>query len=309
MSEISSPTSTSTTATEDSPTLAHVVKRWKTKELIDFLRKEEDLDLSETAIKILEKEEINGRAFLKITKEELRDYGMPGGPTLNLADFAKDLSKRKLRAYSSYKSLKDVLRKFGLDNDGTESIPLFKIAKVTCEIQDSDKHFAHCMAEIMVRLKNYGSLAVDNLEAMRNEYVVAILHTALNIARDDTQKEFSMRPQYEIVGNESTGRVDYAIKDAEDLICITEDKQHQIPMGMAQNIRQLESSYETNKKKRKASDTFGDNDDFDYLYGVVTTGRDWFFLLYSPGEISQGSILPYTIEFAKDALNEESEEY
>ncbi|CAG8829711.1 2773_t:CDS:2, partial [Gigaspora rosea] len=99
--------------------------------------------------------------------------------------------------------------------------------KVTCEIQDSDKHFAHCMAEIMVRLKNYGSLAVDSLEAMRNEYVVAILHTALNIARDDTQKKFSMRPQYEIVGNESTGRVDYAIKDAEDLICITEDKQHQ----------------------------------------------------------------------------------
>ncbi|RIB26560.1 hypothetical protein C2G38_2064577 [Gigaspora rosea] len=118
-----------------------------------------------------------------------------------------------------------------------------------------------------------------------------------------------MRPQYEIVGNESTGRVDYAIKDAEDLICITEDKQHQIPVGMAQNIRQLESSYETNKKKRKASDTFGDNDDFDYLYGVVTTGRDWFFLLYSPDEILQGSKLPYTIEFTEDALNEESEEY
>ncbi|CAG8818967.1 12159_t:CDS:1, partial [Gigaspora rosea] len=71
----------------------------------------------------------------------------------------------------------------------------------------------------------------------------------------------------------------------------------------------LESSYETNKKKRKASDTFGDYDDFDYLYGVVTTGRDWFFLLYSPGEISQGSKLPYTIEFTEDALNEESEEY
>ncbi|CAG8735467.1 17205_t:CDS:2, partial [Dentiscutata heterogama] len=177
MSEISS-ISTSTTATEDSPTLAHVIKS---------------------------KKKINGRAFLKITKEELHDYGMPGGPVLNLADFAKNLSKRKLRAYSLYKSLKEVLRKFGLDSDGTESIPLFKIAKVICEIQNSDKHFAHCMAEIMVRLKNYRSLAVDSLEAMRNEYVVAILHTALNIARDDTQKKFSMRPQYEIVGNKSTG--------------------------------------------------------------------------------------------------------
>ncbi|CAG8800510.1 1315_t:CDS:2, partial [Gigaspora margarita] len=293
MSEMSSPTSNSTTVTEekDPPTLACVVKRWKTKELIDFLRKEEDLDLSETAIKILEKEEINGRDFLKITKEELRSYEMPGGPASRLADFAKDLSKRKLRAYSSYKSLKEVLRKYKLDSDGIEIIPLFKL--VTCEIQDSDKHLAHCMAEIMIRLKNYGSLVVDSLEAMRNEYVVAILHTALNIARDDTQKEFSMRPQYEIVGNESTGRVDYAIKDSENLICITEDKQHQIPVGIAQNIRQLESSYETNKKKRKASDTFGDYDDFDYL----------------PGEISLGSKLPYTIEFTEDALNEKSEEY
>ncbi|CAG8838236.1 11274_t:CDS:1, partial [Racocetra persica] len=114
---ISSPTSTSTTATEDSPTLAHVVKRWKTKELIEFLRKEEDLNLSEKAIKILEQEEIDGRDFLKTSEEKLRSYGMPGGPASRLSDFAKDLNKRKLRAYSSYKSLKEVLRKFGLDSD------------------------------------------------------------------------------------------------------------------------------------------------------------------------------------------------
>ena len=47
---------------------------------------------------------------------------------------------------------------------------------------------------------------------MRNEYVVAILHTAINITRDATGKEFSMRPEYEIVGDESSGRVDFAIK-------------------------------------------------------------------------------------------------
>jgi len=41
-----------------------------------------------------------------------------------------------------------------------------------------------------------------------------------------------------------------------------EDKQHQISLGFAQN----KSSYETNKKKRKRND-----DDFNYLYGIVTT--------------------------------------
>ncbi len=60
--------------------------------------------------------------------------------------------------------------------------------------------FAHCMAEILVRLRDYGSLLVDSLESMRNEYVVALLHSALHIVRDDTQKQFSMRPQYEVTG-------------------------------------------------------------------------------------------------------------
>ncbi|PKK78951.1 hypothetical protein RhiirC2_728347, partial [Rhizophagus irregularis] len=49
--------------------------------------------------------------------------------------------------------------------------------------------------------------------------------------------------------------------------------------------------------------------DFDYLFGIVTTGRDWIFLLNSSDKIFQGSKLPYTIEFTEEALNEDSEEY
>jgi hypothetical protein len=33
----------------------------------------------------------------------------------------------------------------------------------------------------------------------------------LHIAEDETSKEFSMRPEFEIIGEESSGRVDYAI--------------------------------------------------------------------------------------------------
>jgi hypothetical protein len=44
------------------------------------------------------------------------------------------------------------------------------------------------LADILVRLKNYGTLQPDSLEAMRNEYAVAILHTAINIAGDVTAK-------------------------------------------------------------------------------------------------------------------------
>jgi hypothetical protein len=132
VSETNTPASTATsiTATEEknAPTLAEVVRKYKTKELIDFLCKEEDLELSETAIKILEKEEITGRAFLKITKEELRSYGMPGGPASDLADFAKELGKRKLKSFSSYKTLKElgeVLEKYGIVSGDITRIPQF----------------------------------------------------------------------------------------------------------------------------------------------------------------------------------------
>ena len=37
------------------------------------------------------------------------------------------------------------------------------------------------------------------------------------------------------------------------------------------NIMQLESFYHTNKRKRKASEAF--DDDFDYLYEIITTGE------------------------------------
>ncbi|GBC02817.1 hypothetical protein RclHR1_04830015 [Rhizophagus clarus] len=77
------------------------------------------------------------------------------------------------------------------------------------------------MTEILVRLKNYGTLVVDSLEAMRNEY----------------------------------------------------------------------------------------GDDYDYLYGIVTTARDWHFLLYTPRRISQGSKLPLSIEFSENALDKKSAEY
>ncbi|CAB4423516.1 unnamed protein product [Rhizophagus irregularis] len=78
-----------------------------------------------------------------------------------------------------------------------------------------DKH-AHTLAKHRSNSSVQTSQS-DLLEFMRNEYVAAILHAALNIARVDTQKEFSMRSQCEMLGEESIGRVDYAIKDSEHL--------------------------------------------------------------------------------------------
>jgi hypothetical protein len=74
MSETSTPytpASTSTTvAGNETVMLADEIKKYKSKELIDYL-KSQDLELSETAIKILKTQEVNGRDFFDLTQEEL----------------------------------------------------------------------------------------------------------------------------------------------------------------------------------------------------------------------------------------------
>ncbi len=207
------PASTSTSvAGNETVSLADEIKKYDTAKLIEFL-KGRDLGLSETAIKILEKEELNSGDLFDLTEEKLEKWGMPGGPAMRLVKFAKECKDKKLRSFSSYKTKKDLrelLAKYGIDGNGMDNIKLFEMQTHT--IQENDEHYKQCMREIIVRLKNYGTLVVDSLEAMRNDYVVSILHTAINIARDATDKDLSMRPQCEIIGDVSSGRVDYAIK-------------------------------------------------------------------------------------------------
>ncbi len=75
---------------------------------------------------------------------------------------------------------------------------------------------------------------VESNEAIGCEYISAILHACINIVRELTGKKISLNPQFEVVGEENTGRVDYAIQALEELICITEGKQYQIAIGFAQ---------------------------------------------------------------------------
>src|SRR5436305_13265414 len=103
------PASASTTvAGNETVSLADEIKKYDTAKLIEFLQGQ-GLGLSETAIKILEEEEVNGRNFLDLSQEELERHGMKLGPAKTLAKFAKECKEKKLRAFSSYRSLKEVL--------------------------------------------------------------------------------------------------------------------------------------------------------------------------------------------------------
>jgi len=242
------------------------------------LHKEEDLELEEEDLEIFRKQRVNGRDFLKMTKQDFREYDMKGGPASRLADFAKECKEKKLRSFSSYKTkkeLKEVLRKYGIDSNEITKIPPFEPEPV--EIDDEDEELEQCITEIKRRMGIIGS-ATDRSEAVRCEYISPILYASIYIAKRITNKGITMDPQFEVIGEEASGRVDYAIKKIidvvnEELIAITEGKQKDLGAGFMQNIMQLESSHHTNTRKRKASVAF--DDEFDYLYGIVSTGRAW----------------------------------
>ena len=121
------PASTSTTvAGNETVSLADEIKKYDTAKLIEFLQGQ-GLNLVKDDFDIIENERVGGQDFLDMTKQDFRDYGMKGGPATRLAKFAKDCKEKKLKAFSSYCSLKEVLKKYGIDSNGTDTIPLFTL--------------------------------------------------------------------------------------------------------------------------------------------------------------------------------------
>src|SRR3954471_20685970 len=94
-----------------------------------------------------------------------------------------------------------------------------------------NKFFCNICNICCCRLGNMSTILANSNEAMCCEYISAILHASLCIVKRITNKELTLTSQLEVVGEESTGRVGYAIKAFEELICITEGKLHQVVMG------------------------------------------------------------------------------
>ncbi|RIA90961.1 hypothetical protein C1645_768563 [Glomus cerebriforme] len=217
----------------------------------------------------------------------------------------KEVKELKKKAFSSYCSLKEVLAKYGITN-GVKDIPQF--LPETHKINDNDTELQQCLTEIKRRLRTMGTVVPDSNEAMRCEFISAILHSAILYVKEITKKNITLDLQFEVVGEENTGRVDYTIRlfdnsQEYEIICITGEKQHQVAIGFAQNLTQCESACQTNKKKRKVSEAF----ESDYLYGIVTTGVDWYFILYTTEGIYCTSKTEYHISLTESVLDNDTE--
>ncbi|GES95605.1 hypothetical protein GLOIN_2v1511347 [Rhizophagus clarus] len=275
-SQASTPSSPSSITEEiSSRTMSDVVKDFNTEELIDYLGRK-NLKLDKDDIKILCKEKIAGSDFLELTEEKFRSIGFALGDLRN-----------------------------SLKVNGEDITNIKQFTPVFEEISGDDKAFEHCMEDIILKLSNVETMTDAN-EATRCEFISSILHASIAIAKKLTSQDIFIVLQKDISGEDATGRVDYAIKSLEDLLCITEGKPRNIKIGYAQNLAQLESAFQTNKKKRTADQAFG-NDYFDYIYGIVTTGTEWHFIIYTPDGIFSTSGSEYQINLTKSAVKENPE--
>ncbi|CAG8538770.1 15042_t:CDS:2 [Acaulospora morrowiae] len=227
----------------------YLVENWDTETLVLHLQ-EQGLKLDDEDFAIIRKEKIDGQVFLDMTEEKFRSYGLAGGPAMKLTKEAKALKTMPIRPFSSYNSLKEVLAKYGIDDNRITTIPQF--TPDIHKLDDNDEEFLHCIKEIKHRLGNMGTVA-DSNEVMRCSYIESILHASVRIVMHLTEKGLILIPQLEVSGSESHDRVDYAIKKIldtliEKIICITECKQNQAGVGIAQNLMQCESSEQLEKE-------------------------------------------------------------
>src|SRR5437762_11131248 len=108
------PAFTSTTvARNETVSLADEIKKYNTAKLIEYLRKQ-GLNLVKDDFDIIENERMGGQDFFDLTQEELEHHGMKLGPAKRLMKFAKECKEKKKRAFSTYRSLKEVLAKYGI---------------------------------------------------------------------------------------------------------------------------------------------------------------------------------------------------
>ncbi|GES85294.1 hypothetical protein GLOIN_2v1598257 [Rhizophagus clarus] len=131
-----------------------------------------------------------------------------------------------------------MLRKNKVNGEDITNIKQF--TPVFEKISDDDKTFKHCMEDIILKLSNVETMTDAN-EATRCEFISAILHASIAIAKKLTSQDIFIVLQKDISGEDATGRVDYAIKSLEEFLCITEGKPRNIKIGYAQNLAQLEN--------------------------------------------------------------------
>ncbi|EXX64991.1 uncharacterized protein OCT59_012283 [Rhizophagus irregularis] len=120
-------------------------------------------------------------------------------------------------------------------------------------------------------------------EASRREYISPILHGVAYFF----QNSIKIYPEHELVGSYGHGPVDWTIMVNNKYILITEAKKVDVDHGVGQNIIQLQSAFQKNRKNNHDSPSV--------LYGIDNNDR--------PIEVFKSSLTPIILPLSEPGLN------
>ncbi|CAG8570183.1 6726_t:CDS:2 [Dentiscutata heterogama] len=294
MSTISVPAST---ATEDKnvPTLIEAIKELKPNDLIEFLRREKDLQLDEDDFQVFRNEKITGGDFLIITENRLLSYGIKGGPAMRISNFVKKrnpaFSEKRNRNYYTTDAIGTSPKK---EKISANSATTFKTgpnvqyppsrnttsvdSKLPKEVllwedflEKANEHLFDQQQMVFEKPQFHYNRLLFN-ESNVCEAVNANINSVLNELMG-TDYEFSSRKPY-------VGEPDFTCYHNNDLVMIFEVKRKHILKEMDE--RTLPELYITNDKaKMVIRQIYGYMVKNQLQYGIITTYDGHWFLYRS----------------------------
>lgn len=142
-------------------------------------------------------------------------------------------------------------------------------------------------------------------EATRSLYTYCIISHTVDLLFPDA---FRLLPEYYLEGLNGRGPVDYVIEQAKtrSLVGVTEVKREDFEKGVAQNMVQLETIVEDQKRKAEDMSDAPIVSDPIKRFGIVTDAQSWYFLeCYQVGNTPQFRMSKeYNIAYRQDKLGQ-----
>ncbi|CAG8809446.1 33073_t:CDS:2, partial [Gigaspora margarita] len=151
------------------------------------------------------------------------------------------LRHKEIKPFSSYKTFDQLDQNFNMNIERIDELPKFNI-------------------EIM---KVIGKIDNCSNEAEKCEFISAILIGI--VSTFDKHDKIRMHKEYSLSGVNDKGRLDFTITQDKNILCTIEAKSNNIEHGFCQNLVQLKSACEENRKRKHGQ--------LDHVYGAVTTGE------------------------------------
>ncbi|CAB4438084.1 unnamed protein product [Rhizophagus irregularis] len=189
---------------------------------------------------------------------------------LKQISFKVECSQQDFSAYKKFSQLESI---FGVSIERMNELPQLELPP-SADMSSYDENINLAVACIKLILRTSGSIDECENEAERTDFVATILRGV--VSTFDENYNIKMRREFNISGTYGKGHTDFAITYIKKIFCVTEVKVSDLEYGFCENFIQVQTACQHNLKdlKRKR-----DQNDFEYVYGMVTTGDKWYFTM------------------------------